>query len=83
MLRRVADGEPLGRVDVRTLARPEVQLRRRTIRLAGVVVAFAALLELTAPATKLGFNLFTAEAALVASALLVLGDSLRKLALTD
>jgi ubiquinone biosynthesis protein len=83
VLRRVADGEPLGRADVRTLARPEVRLRRRTIRLAGVVVAFAALLELTASAPTLGLNLFTAEAALVAGALLVLGDSLRKLALID
>ena len=56
-------------------------MRKRTIRLAGLVVAFTALLELTAGAPQLGLNLFTAEATLVAGALLVLGDSLRKLAL--
>jgi len=81
VLRRVAEGESLGRVDVTTTARRRERVRKRTIRLAGLVVAFTALLELTAGAPQLGLNLFTAEATLVAGALLVLGDSLRKLAL--
>ncbi|HEV3058991.1 MAG TPA: AarF/UbiB family protein, partial [Vicinamibacterales bacterium] len=81
LLRRVADGDSLGRIDVRTIPRAEEGLRKRSIRLAGIVVAFTALLELTTSAPQLGLNLFTAEATLVAAALLALGDSLRKLAL--
>ncbi len=82
VLRRVAEGESLGHVDVTTVGRHEEGRRKRTIRLAGLVVAFMAMLELTAGDPQLGLNLFTIEAALVAGALLVLGDSLRKLALT-
>jgi ubiquinone biosynthesis protein len=81
VLRRVAEGESLGRVDVTTIARREERLRKRTIRLAGVVVAFTAMLELTGAAPRVGLNVFTAEALLVAFALVVLGDSLRRLAL--
>jgi len=83
VLRRVAEGGPLGRIDVTTTGRSEERRRVRTIRVAGIVVAFTALLELTAPAPQWGLNVFTAEAALVAAAVLVLGDSLRKLAVTD
>lgn len=79
-VRRVAAGESLGRVDVVTVARRDKQLRSRTIRLAGVVVAFTALLELTAATPQLGLNLFTVEATLAVASLLVLGDSLRRLA---
>jgi ubiquinone biosynthesis protein len=79
-LRRLADGESLGRVDITTIGRHDGRLRRRTIRLAGLVVGLAALLELTAASPVLGLNLFTAEAAVVAGALVVLGDSLRRLA---
>jgi hypothetical protein len=82
VLRRVAEGGPLGRIDVTTTGRSEERRRVRTIRVAGIVVAFTALLELTAPAPQWGLNVFTAEAALVAAAVLVLGDSLRKLAVT-
>jgi ubiquinone biosynthesis protein len=82
VLRRVAEGGSLGRIDVTTTARGEERRRVRTIRVAGIVVAFTALLELTAPAPQWGLNVFTAEAALVAAAVLVLGESLRKLAVT-
>jgi len=80
VLRRVADGDSLGRVDVTTIARREERVRKRTIRLAGIVVAFAALLELTGASPRLGLNVFTAEAALVTGALVMLGSSLRELA---
>jgi hypothetical protein len=53
------------------------------VRLSGVLVAFTALFELTAPAPAVGVNLFTAEAALVLVALVVLGDSVRRLAAAD
>ncbi|HSL23711.1 MAG TPA: AarF/UbiB family protein [Vicinamibacterales bacterium] len=80
VLRRVAEGEALGRVDITTIARRDERVRKRTIRLAGIAVAFTALLELTGAAPELGLNLFTVEAALVAGALLLLADSLRELA---
>ena len=83
VLRRVADGESLGRVDVTTIRRNDVRLRQRTIRLAGLVVAVTAVLELTAGGAQLGLNLFTAEAAVVVGALVVLGGSLRRLAHAD
>ncbi|HEX4346308.1 MAG TPA: AarF/UbiB family protein [Vicinamibacterales bacterium] len=79
-LRRLADGEPLGRVDLRTIARRDGRIRQRAIRLAGVVIAFTALVELTAAPPQLGVNIFTAEAALVVGSLVMLGHSLRKLA---
>ena len=56
MLRRVAEGGSLGRIDVTTTARGEERRRVRTIRVAGIVVAFTALLELTAPAPQWGLN---------------------------
>jgi len=46
-------------------------------------VAFTALFELTAPPARLGINLFTAEASLTLLALLLLGDSVRRLAGAD
>jgi hypothetical protein len=64
---------------VTTTVDRDVRLRRRTLRLAGVVVALAALIELTAGAPSLGANLFTAEAVLVGSAMLLLADSVRRL----
>jgi hypothetical protein len=80
VLRRVAEGETLGRADLITIARRQQQVRRRTIRLAGLVVAFTALLELTAASPELGLNLFTVVAALAAGALVMLAGSLRQLA---
>ena len=56
---------------------------RRTVRLIGVVVAFTALFELTAPAPQMGVNLYTAQAALMVVALVVLADSVRRLAGAD
>jgi ubiquinone biosynthesis protein len=83
VLRRVVDGDMLARVDITTTARRDDGLRRRTLRVAGVVVAFTALFELTAAPARIGVNLFTAEAVLVGSALAVLADSVRRLALAD
>jgi hypothetical protein len=80
LLRRVADAEPLGRIDLRTVGRRESRSRQRAIRVAGVVIAFTALLELTAAPPAIGANLFTAEAVLVAGSLVLLGHSLRRLA---
>jgi ubiquinone biosynthesis protein len=80
VLRRLVDGETLARVDITTIGRRDDRLRRRTLRLAGVVVAFTALFELTAARPSVGLNLFTVEAALVAGALVALGGSVRKLA---
>ena len=81
VLRRLVDGDSLARVDITTVSRGDVRLRRRTLRLAGVVVAFTALFELTAATPQWGINLFTVEATLIAGALLALGNSVRRLAI--
>jgi ubiquinone biosynthesis protein len=80
VLRRLVDGDTLARVDITTTGRRDDRLRRRTLRVAGVVVAFTAVFELTGAPARLGVNLFTAEAVLVVGALAVLGDSVRRLA---
>lgn len=82
-LGRLTGGDSLGRVDIVTHARSGQRFAKRTVRLTGVLVAFTALFELTAPPVGFGVNLFTAEAALVLLALLVLGDSVRRLAGAD
>jgi ubiquinone biosynthesis protein len=79
VLRRIAEGDMSARVDVTTPVDRDVRLRRRTLRLAGVVVALTALIELTAGPPALGVNLYTAEAAIAGSALLLLADSVRRL----
>jgi len=80
VLRRIVEGDTLARVDITTVGRSDDRLRRRTLRVAGVVVAFTALFELSGAPPQLGINLFTVEAVLVASALLALGDLVRRLA---
>lgn len=80
VLRRIVDGDTLARVDITTSARRDERLRRRTMRAAGMVVAFTALFELTGAPVQIGINLFTAEALLVVGALVALGDAVRKLA---
>jgi ubiquinone biosynthesis protein len=81
VLRRLADGDALARVDITTVARGDRRLRQRTMRLAGAVVALTALYELTGAPPQWGLNLFTAEAALIGAALLALGNSVRRLAI--
>jgi predicted unusual protein kinase regulating ubiquinone biosynthesis (AarF/ABC1/UbiB family) len=82
-LGRLTSGDMLARVDIVTAARGQRRDARRTVRLIGVVVAFTALFELTAPAPQMGVNLYTAQAALMLAALLVLADSVRRLAGAD
>ena len=80
VLRRVMEGDPLARVDVTSTGRGDDRLRRRTLRLAGIAVAFTALFELTGAPVQVGWNLFTAQAVLIVAALVALGDSVRRLA---
>ncbi len=79
ILQRLADGEMVARVDVVTTLDADARHRRRTLRLAGVVVAFTALIELTTGPAVIGVNMFTVEAALAGVALVMLVGSLRKL----
>jgi ubiquinone biosynthesis protein len=81
ILRHVVDGELGARVDLRTTRDPDARVRRRTIRLGGIVVALTALVELTSGTATIGLNLFTAESILVVAALIMLGESVRRLAL--
>jgi ubiquinone biosynthesis protein len=83
VLRRIAEGDMSARVDVTTPVDRDVRLRRRTLRLAGLVVALTALVELTAGPPSWGVNLYTAQAVLAASALLLLADSVRRLVTAD
>jgi hypothetical protein len=83
-LGRLTSGDMLARVDIVTASRADRRYARRTVRLIGVVVAFTALFELTASAPpQMGVNIYTAQAALMLVALLVLADSVRRLAGAD
>lgn len=83
VMQRLVSGDMLARVDITTSAHRDGVLVRRTLRLTGVLVAFVALFELTAPPARLGLNLFSAQAALILTALLMLADSVRRLARAD
>ena len=80
VLQRVVDGEVTADLDITSGADRDARLRRQTLRLAGVVVALIALLDLTAGPARLGVNIVTAEAILAGAALLALLNSLRRLA---
>ena len=83
LLRRMMDGDALAHVHVDTTGPNDGHLRRRTVRLAGLAVAFVAVFELVVTPAPLGVNLFTVSATLVLGSLLVLGDSIRRLASVD
>jgi ubiquinone biosynthesis protein len=82
-LGRLTGGDTLGRVDIVTHATGAQRFAKRTVRLTGLLIAFTALFDLTAPPPSAGLNLFTAEAALVVLAMVLLGDSVRRLAGSD
>ena len=84
-LERLTAGDMLGRVEITTTRSPNGRTSRRTLRLAGVLVALTALFEFgpSAPGAPIGLNLFTAEVLLMAGALVLLGDSIRRLAAAD
>jgi ubiquinone biosynthesis protein len=82
-MQRLVSGDMLARVDLTTAGRRDAGTARRTMRLTGVLVAFIALFELTAAPSTFGLNLFTAQAALMLTALLMLADSVRRLARAD
>jgi ubiquinone biosynthesis protein len=83
VLRRMAEGDMTARADVTTGVDRDARLRRRTLRLAGVVVALLALVEVTAGAPSFGVNVFTAGAAVAGAALVLLADSVRRLVTAD
>ena len=80
VLRRIAEGDVSADLDITTGVDRDARLRRQTLRLAGVVVALTALLELTGGPARLGVNIVTAEAVLAGAALLALLNSIRRLA---
>jgi len=79
ILQRLADGRLTARVDVEAHTDRDARYRTRTLRLAGVVVALTALVELTGGPARVGFNMFTVEAVLAGAALIMLVASIRKL----
>jgi hypothetical protein len=83
VLRRLADGDLTAHVDVITPTDRDARRRRRTVRLAAVVVALTALVELTPGAGRVGVNVYTVEAALASAATLVLAASVFRLARTS
>jgi hypothetical protein len=80
VLQRIVEGEVTADLDITSGPDRDGKLRRQTLRLAGVVVALVALLELTAGPARFGVNIVTAEAILTGAALLALLNSLRRLA---
>ena len=79
ILQRLADGDMIARVDVTAPIDSDARHRRRTLRLAGVVVAVrGVIVEKNRPAT-IGVKMFTAEAVLAGGALIMLVASLRRL----
>ncbi len=83
LLRRVVDGDVTALVDVKTSADTDAPRRRQTIRLAGVFVALAALLELVGGPARAGLNVITVTTVLAGLALVALLDSIRRLARGD
>jgi ubiquinone biosynthesis protein len=79
IVRRLAEGDMTAQVEVSTAVDQDARHRRRTLRLAGVVVALTALVELTGGARRIGVNMFTIEAALAGVALVLLVASVRRL----
>jgi ubiquinone biosynthesis protein len=84
-LDRLTSGDMLGRVDITTRRSSNGRLSRRTLRVAAVVVTLTALFGArpSAPRAAFGLNLFTVELALMAGALVLLADSIRRLAAAD
>jgi len=78
LLRKIADGEMMARIDITGGSDRDGVVRRRALRLAGVTIALMGLLAVGGPA-PVGVNIFTAELLLAGSALLMLGNSVRKL----
>jgi ubiquinone biosynthesis protein len=83
VFRRITEGEVTALVDITTAADRDTRTRRRTLRLAGVVVALAALLELTGGDSRFGSSIVMAEAVLAGVALVMLADAVRRLARGD
>jgi ubiquinone biosynthesis protein len=82
VLRRVAEGDMLARIEVAGGPDADRFVRRRALRLAGVTVALTSLLAAGGP-PDLGVNVFTAAAILAASAVVMLANSMRKLYAVD
>lgn len=78
VLRRIADGEMMARIEITGGEDRDAAVRRRALRLAGVALALMALLA-GAGAQPFGLNMFTAEIVLAGSALGLLADSVRRL----
>jgi len=83
ILKRLAEGRMTAQVDVSTTVDRDARHRRRTLRLAGVVVALTALVELTGGPARIGVNMFTIEVVLTGVAVLMLVASVRKLVAGD
>lgn len=79
VLQRIVEGDVTADLDITTGVDRDARLRRKTLRLAGVVVALTALLDVTAGPARFGVNIVTAEAILAGAALLALVNSIRRL----
>ena len=81
LLQRLAAGDLPARADLaEPAADADAVVRLRAVRLAAFFFGIALLMVLTGEQPHLGLNLFTAEALLGTTALLLLGRSLRRLA---
>ena len=83
ILQRLADGKMTAHVEVSTTVDSDARHRRRTLRLAGAVVALTGLIELTGGPARIGVNMFTIEVVLTGAAVLMLVASVRRLVTRD
>jgi ubiquinone biosynthesis protein len=80
-LHRLATGDLPARADVGVaLGDPDATTRLRALQFAGIAFGVVLLMVLTGEHPELGVNLFTAEALLIAAAVLLLVRTLRRLA---
>ncbi len=78
VLRRIADGEMMARIEIAGGPDRDGAVRRRALRLAGFTIATMGLAAAGSP-QALGLNMFTAEIILAGSAIVMLAQSVRRL----
>jgi ubiquinone biosynthesis protein len=83
VLRRFAEGDMTARLSFTQPADASGALRRQALRLVGMVIGIAALIQLSGGTPQVGVNLFTAEMLLMVSAVGMLVRSVRKLTVAD
>jgi len=83
VLRRFAEGDMSARLSFTQPSDASGALRRQALRLVGMVMGLAALIQLSGGSPPFGLNLFTVEVVLMTSGVGMLARSVRKLTVAD